>query len=108
MIIAAIDFTEVSLDVARLAARIARRFGDKLILVHAVEHLGSAYGGALPFAMDLPPLIDAGWEAMRRLQSTLVNESVSVEIEARVVVGEPNRAIEDIANEKGARLIVAG
>jgi nucleotide-binding universal stress UspA family protein len=111
-IIAAIDFTPVSSDVARLAAGLARKLGDKLLLLHVVEPSIPPYESTgsiplpMPWPVDTAPAVESREQSIRRMREALARQGL--EIETRIVAGPPDRTIEATADEVDARLIVAG
>ena len=111
-IIAAIDFSQPSSNVARVAARFAQRMGDKLLLVHAVEPSVMTSGSAVPIPvpvgipMDVTPLLHAAEDALHRLSEELATNGLV--IDWRVALGTADRVIEELVAETNAALVVAG
>lgn len=110
-IIAAVDFSKISSNVARIAAGLARKLRDDLLLVHVVEPSTSLYDETRSLPLPMPTkettlLLETGEESLRRLRAEL--GFADLKIETRVVVGTPDFVLEEVAKETKARLIVAG
>jgi nucleotide-binding universal stress UspA family protein len=110
-IIAALDFSPTSIHAARTAARLARKLGDKLLLVRVLEpiatvfpELSTAAGTPVPDIMD--PLRAANLETLKNVHASLSGEGV--EVEARLMEGRPAAVLASCAHEENARLIVMG
>jgi nucleotide-binding universal stress UspA family protein len=107
-IIAATDFSVVSTEAARSAARLAQKLGDELLLVHAVEPMELLY----PY-MDVNhiPELSAGLKKAgeRALaQAVAALPSLDRPAETEVLVGRPAEEVVRLAKETNARLIVVG
>lgn len=106
-IIVAIDLTAFSRDLAALGVRLARAFGDNLVVAHAVDaRFSPNTADGFPAPDDLGIMIDAAEETLRELKAGLGAQGVAVE--TRVLAGPPDAALESLARELGARMIVAG
>jgi nucleotide-binding universal stress UspA family protein len=110
-IIAAVDLTPISVHAARTAARLARKLGDKLLLVRVLEPVSGLYpelSAAAGFSFpDIEgPLRKVNVETLENLRLSLLDEGV--EIEARVLLGKPGKVLASCAHDEGARLIVVG
>jgi nucleotide-binding universal stress UspA family protein len=110
-IIAAIDFSPTSLNAARTAARLARKLGDKLLLVRVLEPVAAVFPElAVVIATPIPdlmePLRTANRETLKNMRESLMDEGVA--IEARLLEGRPASALVACAQEENARLIVMG
>jgi nucleotide-binding universal stress UspA family protein len=110
-IIAAIDFSPTSLNAARTAARLARKLGDKLLLVRVLEpvaaifpELSTAAGMTVP---DLTqPLRAVNLETLANLRASFASEGAQVE--TRLLEGRPAALLSACAQEENARLVVMG
>src|SRR5262245_31151515 len=106
-IIAATDFSPAAFDAAHAGAQLARRLGDSLLVVHALEPPLIQYP-------ELGPAADLMVDAVRRdreaqlaeLARTL--EPVGAPVEHRLVVGGAAEVITKLAASEKARLVVAG
>jgi nucleotide-binding universal stress UspA family protein len=107
-ILAAIDLSPSSIDAARAAVRLARRLGDRLLLLRVVEPVSAFYPELmLVGAPDLDADIrKANVEALQNVRAAL--EADDLEVELQVVAGRPAEAIIDSARQSEARLIVMG
>jgi nucleotide-binding universal stress UspA family protein len=107
-ILAAIDLSQSSIDAARAAVRLARRLGDRLLLLRVVEPVSAFYPELmLVGAPDLDEAIrGANVEALENVRSAL--EADDLDVELRVVAGRPSEAIVETAGQLDARLIVMG
>lgn len=103
-IVAATDLTLRSAHVPGRAARLARRLGAQLVLLHAMPPpragVASVARRALGRAPDLPV-------QMRRLRA-LAAAYPDLDIDCRVVEGSPEAAIAATLGATGAKLLVAG
>jgi nucleotide-binding universal stress UspA family protein len=106
--IAAIDLSPISLNAARSAARLARKLGDRLLLVRVLEPVSTFYPELLLLGMqDLDePVRKANQEALENLCVALADEGVEIEI--RLLSGLPAQSLAGCAREENARLIVMG
>ncbi len=99
-ILAAIDLSPSSKQVAQRAAEVARRYGSKLGLVHVLEHP--------PLVLEVQGLLDTlkvdAHDSLTTLGAELGFDSASI----WVTVGSPKREITRIAHEQAADLIVIG
>jgi len=110
-IIAAVDFSPASINAARTAARLARKLGDKLVLVRVLEPVSALFpelstmaGTSLP---DLTqPLQAVNLETLKNVRDSLADEGA--EIETRLLAGRPAAMLSAFAREEKARLIVMG
>lgn len=107
-VIACTDFSDPSLPAVRAAADEARRTGDRLFVVHALEPLPSTLFGVEGFGI----VSGAEWmqtrraAAERRLAGALADCQVAGEYVA--VDGPVVSALVGIARDRGARLMVIG
>lgn len=104
-VIAAVDFRAPSLPLARLAAAVARELHASLTVAHVVE------------AVQAPERWHAARDAATALHMATAQEGLAalvskiddgVEVEARVLVGHAPDALVDLADERGADVIVMG
>ena len=111
-IIAAVDFSNATPGVVELAIGIAKSFGAKLELFHAVEPQPaySAYG----FTPDeFPAMTLFQQETKRRAIDKLAELLVTVQVEipnatSHLVEGSPLHTLLDHAEDSGADFIVIG
>ena len=107
-IICATDFSEPSVQTTRVAARLARRFGDDLLLVHAWTSPFLFYRELVNDPLKVEEKMAAKAAAdLQTLAGTLRAEGIAVE--KRVLhSADPAEAITALAKEVDARLIVVG
>lgn len=107
-IIAAVDFSPISLNAARTAAKLARKLGDSLLLVRVIEPPVHSYPELrVPdVAIFQRGLIDASEVPMKEAADSLAGEGVK--IETRVLSGLPADTLVEVAREEQARAIVMG
>jgi nucleotide-binding universal stress UspA family protein len=107
-LICAIDFSEPSLEAARVAARLARRFGDELLLVHAWTSPFLFYREVIadPLRVEEKAMqkVAADLESLAR---TLRTQGLAVE-HRLVHHADPAEAVATLAREVEARMIVVG
>ncbi len=97
------DFSDSSEAAFRLAADLARCHRCRLVLLHVLEVPASAYlGGVL-----VPDPAEQADEARARLER-LQPDGPAVEVERRLVEGQPAEEIVQAATETGCDLIVLG
>ena len=102
-IVVAVDGSEHSDRASSLAVDLAKQDGAKLVLVNVDEHTIGKGGGPIHATEDE---IQA---EIRRAAQKLSESGVETSVEMRsVMLGGPAHAIEDVAAEAGADLIVAG
>jgi nucleotide-binding universal stress UspA family protein len=106
-IVCATDFSPSSNAGCELAARLARRIGEPLVLLHAIEPLALGFP-AVPLAppgleLALKEAAEARLEEKRRALA-----AGGVEVTARVLLGPAAQAILDVAAAAKAHLIVVG
>jgi nucleotide-binding universal stress UspA family protein len=107
-ILAAIDLSQSSIDAAKAGVRLARRLGERLLLLRVVEPVSAFYPELmLVGAPDLDEAIRrANVEALENVRAAL--EADDIEIELQIVAGRPSEAIVEAARQTNARLIVMG
>jgi universal stress protein A len=97
---------DCDLTVARKAQELAKNFGAKLTVVHAVEHLNS-YG----IGQAYPGVLDVEEELVKAATAELAKacEDLGIPKENQVVdVGSPKMVIFDLVEELNADLVVVG
>ncbi len=106
-IVCGTDFSEQAFRASEAAARLARRFGDSLVLVHAME-----MPSVLP---HLTPTDVAGLrkQVLTTAQSRLHDVATllrrrGIDVEERVLEGAPASLLLDVGREVDARLIAIG
>jgi nucleotide-binding universal stress UspA family protein len=104
-VVAAVDFREPTLPLTRLAAAIARELHASLSLAHVVE------------AVQAPARWQASRDAATALHVATAQEGLAdlvsrmdegLDVEATVLVGHAPDALVDLADQRGADLIVMG
>lgn len=105
-VLCATDFSPCSLAATELAASLARRFGDRLVLLHVVEPLA------------IPPEAPIGaslWqEGMREAAEARTAQAArgigrdGLEVAPRTLLGPASALILDMARELEARFVVVG
>lgn len=106
-ILCATDFSEQSLRAARVAARLAERFGDTLVLVNAIEPI-MPYGPdpTISFAVSEAALREAAQRELARATNELREGKLA--IEAELIDGIADQAIVRHAEKIAPRMIVLG
>lgn len=104
-LVAAVDFREATLPLARLAAGVAREFRASLLIAHVVQ------------AVEAPARWQASRDAATALHVATAREGLAdlvsriedgLDVEATVVVGHAPEALVDLSHERGADVIVMG
>jgi nucleotide-binding universal stress UspA family protein len=106
-ILAPTDFSAPSKHAIAYAFELAQRFGATLMLLHVVRAPTYPSGGFLPPGMATVLLGE--WERQARLNlAEMLSEShaAPVEVSRRVVIGNPWRAIIEVAEAEHVDLIV--
>jgi nucleotide-binding universal stress UspA family protein len=107
-LICATDFSEPSLEATRVAARLARRFGDELVLVHAWT------SPLLHYREVISDPLRVDEKAVARVTLDLENQARALRgqgltVETRLIHNaDPAEAFTTLARELDARLIVVG
>jgi nucleotide-binding universal stress UspA family protein len=102
-IVLALDGSEGSRHAIPLAVELARRDNAKLVVVHVEEEIIGKGGGPI-LATE-----DEVQDEVRKKAQEVSASGVETSVEMRsVMLGGPAHAIEDVAAEAGADLIVAG
>lgn len=96
-IVCGVEDSERSLRAARLAADLAGRLGDRLLVVHAREGV-----------TELPPFAPEGGAAALPPAAQEALDSIDADAELVLEFGPPAYALESIATGRQARLIVVG
>lgn len=110
-IVAALDFSDASEPVRNMAASMAKAFGATLTLVHVVEPepTYAAYGFT---PEEFPAIHTFQKEARNRAESALAAQKdlveKGVEVETKLLEGNPLRAILDFAESTPDGMVVVG
>jgi nucleotide-binding universal stress UspA family protein len=109
-IIAAVDFSDVSMPVLETAVKITQALGGQLHLVHVVEAepTYAAYGFSPD---DYPALHEIQVESSSRAQiklSKMAEQSGLTGVQTKVVQGQPLHALLQYAKEVGGEMLVLG
>ena len=99
-ILVATDFSPMSEHAFRFAGALARDYGARLIVVHVIQPPVAVYAETAVFLEE--PDHSAAREALRNLHVP------GVEVDYRLMEGEPVSTIVQVARETGADLIVVG
>ena len=105
-ILAAVDLTEESRQVAKRACALRSVYGAKLSCLHVIEPLSLAYGGDVP--MDLSAIQE---QIQETAKIHLAEFAKSLNIPAtnqHLIFGRPETEIHALANKISADLIVVG
>jgi nucleotide-binding universal stress UspA family protein len=97
------DFSPFASEAIRIASSLAREHASKLLLVHVAQRPITNVGG-----MPVPPPPALDWPALKRELDVAAAGIKNVEVEPRLVEGEPADTIVNFAREMGADLIVIG
>ena len=97
------DFSRFANEATRIACSLAREQGSKLLLVHVAQRPITNVGG-----MPVPPPPTLDWPALKKELDVVTAGIKDVEVEPRLVEGEPADTIVNLARERGADLIVIG
>jgi nucleotide-binding universal stress UspA family protein len=107
-IVCAVDFSEPSVQAARIAARLARRFGDELVLVHAWTSPLLYYREVISDPMRVEEKLAHRASAdLAALARSLRDLGLTVD-ERLVQNADVAEAVNAVAREAEARLIVVG
>jgi nucleotide-binding universal stress UspA family protein len=107
-ILCATDFSEPALEASRVAARLARRFGDELLLVHVWAPPVVPNAEVMVDLSELQErLVEGATRALDQAATSLRDEGIT--IETRLLEStESAEAITDLARAENVRLIVVG
>lgn len=107
-ILVPVDFSDRAENEAVMAARLAQRFGARLILLHVVPGVGQVHtkDPAVAKAYEREFEADIRRDLEGPLQSFADRLCGDCSVECRVVSGEPSAQIEKLAREEAADLIV--
>lgn len=107
-IVSAIDFTIASAVALRAVADLTRRTGARVTLVHALTHRAHRppFSGSEAGRVSSRLRQDAA-HAAARVQEQIPGD-IRLRVDARVAMGEPHRAILDVASEIDADLVIMG
>jgi nucleotide-binding universal stress UspA family protein len=102
------DFSEQATTSCLVAAQIAKRLGDSLVLVHANQPWSAYPAGLEVAALEAQALELRAWagEQMKMLAASIRERGVKVEEVVRD--GLPDHVLADVAHQVDARLIVVG
>jgi nucleotide-binding universal stress UspA family protein len=107
-LICATDFSEPAVEAGRVAARLARRFGDELVLVHAWTSPFALYREVIADPKEVQErLVAQASRSLEKAAAGLRDEGVTVETRL-IESGDPAEAITALASELDGRLIVVG
>jgi nucleotide-binding universal stress UspA family protein len=107
-IIAATDFSATGANAVQCAARLARKLGDSLLLVHVVEPMLAGYPELrLPECNALDQALRASAQAQLTAAVTAL-KGEEVPVEGRLAFGPAPMVLADLAGEERARLVVLG
>jgi nucleotide-binding universal stress UspA family protein len=106
-ILAPTDFSEYSKQAVASALELAKKFGAKLSILHAVELPPYPVEGYVPPSLTTTFMEDLEREASQELAQLVPEaESAGVEVARLVTVGSPYRKILDMAETEQVDLIV--
>jgi nucleotide-binding universal stress UspA family protein len=112
-IIVATDFSESARHAVATGARLAKRAGAELVLVHACnvagtqpDHYELARGKLDPYRQELRHELGRRRDQLAQLRLDLARDGLAVS--QRVVDGHPEEAIPEIADEVAADLVITG
>ena len=105
-ILAAVDLTEESRQVAKRACALRSAYGAKLSCLHVIEPLSLAYGGDIP--MDLSTIQEQIQETAKMHLADFAKSLNIPEEDQHLIFGRPETEIHALANQVGADLIVVG
>lgn len=94
------EFTELTLEAARVAAVFARHWGERVVLVRSVDERGQ-----FPFPLR-SRLVQPDWHRLEAEARRL--RQLGFDFEEEVLRGRPEDGIAEFAWRSGARLIVVG
>jgi nucleotide-binding universal stress UspA family protein len=97
------DFSPSANEATRIACSLARAHGSKLFLLHVAQRPITNVGG-----MPVPPPPALDWSALKNELDRVAAGMKDVEVESRLVEGEPADTIVNVARERGTDLIVIG
>src|SRR5947209_6385561 len=113
-ILAATDFSDVSIGALRHAASWAQRFGAELVVLHAQEFLPITFDPLASYALPLGGSAEELQEAAREAATQQLEEVVRQYVPAGVRVthelrsGAPAEVIEEYAAAQNVGLVVLG
>jgi len=106
-ILCATDFSEPAFVATRAAVRLARRFGDQLLLAHVWTSPLTSFPEQVPDLAALErTLRGRGVESLQKIASSLRGEGI--EVEERLIEGVAPDAIAELAHAEDVRLVVVG
>jgi nucleotide-binding universal stress UspA family protein len=104
-VLAAVDLSDASVPLARVAREIARAMDVPLVLLHVIEPVRLHWRGLRAIPSIASERRD---RAERRLDSIATNAGSGGRVEALVVLGEPSEEIAKVAHDRDAGLIILG
>jgi nucleotide-binding universal stress UspA family protein len=112
-IICGVDGSVDSRAALGVAARLAARLGDRLVLAHAVEYGPVTYEAYSPLGGMAPRLDFAARDPSEEHAGERLLEAIAVDAgldqaERRVLTGLPAERLAELADEEDAELIVVG
>lgn len=105
-VLCATDFSPCSLTATELAASLARRFGDRLILLHVVEPLAIPPAAPVGASLWQEGLREAAEARTRQAARDIARDGL--EVAPRTLLGPASALILDVARELEARFLVVG
>jgi nucleotide-binding universal stress UspA family protein len=106
-IVCGTDFSEQAFRATEVAARLARRLGDTLVVAHVIQSpVYVPHATALDVANLRDALRGAAEPSLRDIATLLRRRKVDVE--ERLLEGSPGLALLELARQEGARLICVG
>ena len=102
-IVLALDSSDGSRRALALAAELAKRDGAKVVIAHVDQEIAGKGGGSI-IANE-----DEVQAEIRRQAKELSDDGIETSVETRtIMLGGPAHAIDEIADEAGADLVVMG
>lgn len=98
-IICGTDFSIHAAEAADVAAALARRHLDTLVLAHVIDHAAYASGG--PVAAQIE-----GFARARLAREADRLRATGVEVREKILAGRPEQQLTELAGQPGARLVV--
>lgn len=108
-ILVPVDESRHSINSLSVAATVARASGSTVLLVHVVEAPGGArdeYNMRALYGDALDNMKQAGEDALRRMAEA--GPFAGMEIETRLLFGDPSRALLEAIDKEEADLVVMG
>jgi nucleotide-binding universal stress UspA family protein len=103
-ILVGLDGSDGALSAVPVATDVAKRYGAKIVLAHVDERI-AAKGGVVSVRADEERIQDE----LRQLAEELSGQGIEASVETlKVILGGPAHALEQLAEEIAADLIVIG